>query len=62
MKKNIKLPWPIHPVGLPPFTPQPSPKIGADPGAENGPVFFLPLVQKSYMSSGSNVGSPGIKV
>ena len=54
------LPSPIHPLGLPPLTPQPSPKIGAEPGAENGPFNFLPLLHLSYISSGSKVAFPGI--
>ena len=54
------LPSPIHPLGLPPLTPQPSPKIGAEPGAEKGPFNFLPLLHLSYISSGSKVAFPGI--
>ena len=60
MKNYINLPSPIHPLGLPPLTPQPSPKIGAEPGAEKGPFNFLPLLHLSYISSGSKVAFPGI--
>ena len=42
--KNKNLRIPMHPLGLPPLTPQPSPKIGADPGELHGIfLFFLPL-------------------
>ena len=58
--KNKNLRIPMHPLGLPPLTPQPSPKIGAEPGAEKGPFNFLPLLHLSYISSGSKVAFPGI--